>query len=316
MALVFTPNTYAGELASGYISRALLESDTIDRGLITLLTNVKKRQIMRLIDMDAIIQTEKCNFNPLGDTRLSERYLDPVTFEINTEICKPELRQSWEAAALRPGRLNEEIPTDLADFMRDEMIRKIGIALDKLYWTGKSAGTTTINGNNQVLFESGLVYQGILPMLAADPSVIDVDVEPFTPANVIPQLSAIYTAIPEEIRGADGFKMPVASNVATSYTLAQANVATGQGAYFVGSKSLNFLGTEMEIVKNLPPNTVLAYRVANMMGATDLQSDLNTIQMLDLSNTTGDQKVRFIAKWAFAGNYAYGDEIVYARPIA
>ena len=315
MALVFTTNTYAGEGASEYISQALLGASTLDRDLVTILPNVKKRQVIRLIEQDVVIQAEKCNFNPLGNTTFNERYLDPVGMQVNYELCIKDLRTSWEAAKLRAGRNNETIPDDLGTFLIEETIRKIKIAVDKLFWNGKAAGATTV-GSSEVTFEAALVYSGLLTELAADAAVIDVDLEAITAANVVTELSKIYEAILESVRYSDELVMLVSPNVASAYRLAQATVSTGQGAYFTGSRDINFLGMNMEIVNHLPANTVLVYRRSNVYFGTDLLSDFNEVRTVDMRNTTADKKVRFSADFAFDGNYAYGGEIVYGRVIA
>src|SRR5689334_22628580 len=102
-------NTYAGELYGDYITPAILPAQgLVDLGLVTPLPGIKKRTILRTLDFNVTFQDPSCNFNAQsGDIAPSEKYIDPVKYEVMVEICYADLRQGWEAAQLKKGSLND-----------------------------------------------------------------------------------------------------------------------------------------------------------------------------------------------------------------
>lgn len=132
----FNPNTYAGEVAGGYVSRALLSARSLESGLLNVLPNVKKRAIIRGMEQQVVFQDATADFNADGATTFDERYLDPVEMSVMHELAFRQLVQTWEAAKLKPGA-DADLPEDLAEFLISSMQTKIAIGLEKLIWQGK-----------------------------------------------------------------------------------------------------------------------------------------------------------------------------------
>jgi hypothetical protein len=51
--------TYAGEFAGKYVSAALLSADTIEGGGITIKPNVKFKEVLKTMNLDAITKDGK-----------------------------------------------------------------------------------------------------------------------------------------------------------------------------------------------------------------------------------------------------------------
>lgn len=160
--VVFTPNTYSGELAGPMIAKALLGADTIEKGLVTVVPNVKKKAVIQRIDDDITLADVSVDFvatNPA--VTITERYLEPVEMGVVKEHSYKQLRQGWQAAQLSPGALKNYEPTnELADFLLARMAAKTNIAIDKLLWRGKSAVA-------EALFTAN--FPGLCPLFEADP---------------------------------------------------------------------------------------------------------------------------------------------------
>lgn len=139
--VVFTQGTYSGELAGPMISRAILGADTIEKGLVTVMPNIKKKAVIQRIDDEITLAEPSADFaaaNP--NVAITERHLEPVEMHVMKEYTYKQLRQGWQAAQLNPGTLKSYEPTnDLAEFLKARMQDKTNIAIDKLMWRGKSA---------------------------------------------------------------------------------------------------------------------------------------------------------------------------------
>lgn len=52
----FTNNTYAGEALAGFMASTLLEADSVKRGLLTVINDVKSRKVILDVDDDVVLQ--------------------------------------------------------------------------------------------------------------------------------------------------------------------------------------------------------------------------------------------------------------------
>jgi hypothetical protein len=163
----FTNNTYAGEALAGFMASTLLEADSVKRGLLTVINDVKSRKVILDVDDDVVLQDPSGMFADQGTTALqNESYLDPVVYEFMKQEQWDKLVQSWEAQSLKPGAfMDYEGVVDLSDFMVQRYLTKIQIANERLYWLGKSA-------TKEAAFTAG--FTGLLPSIAAASGVYKV----------------------------------------------------------------------------------------------------------------------------------------------
>jgi hypothetical protein len=163
----FTNNTYAGEALAGFMASTLLEADSVKRGLLTVINDVKSRKVILDVDDDVVLQNPSGIFTDQGTTALqNESYLDPVVYEFMKQEQWDKLVQSWETQSLKPGAfLDYEGVVDLSDFMVQRYLTKIQIANERLYWLGKSS-------TKEAAFTAP--FAGLLPTIAAASGVYKV----------------------------------------------------------------------------------------------------------------------------------------------
>ncbi|PJJ79968.1 hypothetical protein [Mucilaginibacter auburnensis] len=163
----FTNNTYAGEALAGFMASTLLEADSVKRGLLTVINDVKSRKVILDVDDDVVLQNPSGTFTDQGTTASQkESYLDPVVYEFMKQEQWDKLVQSWEAQSLKPGAfMDYEGVVDLSDFMVQRYLTKIQIANERLYWLGKGA-------TKEAAFTAG--FDGLLPSIAAASGVYKV----------------------------------------------------------------------------------------------------------------------------------------------
>src|SRR3569623_3374224 len=115
----FTNNTYAGEALAGFMASTLLEADSVKRGLLTVINDVKSRKIILDVDDDVKLQDPSGIFTDQGTSiTQTESYLDPVVYEFMKQEQWDKLAQAWEAQSLAPGAFGDyEGVIDLSDFM-------------------------------------------------------------------------------------------------------------------------------------------------------------------------------------------------------
>jgi hypothetical protein len=159
----FSNNTYAGSELAGFMASTLLEADSVQRGLWTVIQDVKARKVILDVDDDVVLQNPSGVFNDQGTTATqTESYLDPVVYEFMKQEQWDKLIQSWEVAQVKSGSLADyEGVVDLRDFLVERYIEKLAIANERLYYLGK---TNTL----EATFTAA--YAGLLPTVAANGS--------------------------------------------------------------------------------------------------------------------------------------------------
>ena len=86
-------STYAGEFAGKYISAALLSANTIDKGGIEVMPNIKYKSTMKKVATDAnVIKNASCDFDATATVTLTERLLQPEEFQVNLQFCKQDFQ--------------------------------------------------------------------------------------------------------------------------------------------------------------------------------------------------------------------------------
>lgn len=166
----FTNNSYSGEALAGYMAKSLLPGNgSVERGLLTVIDNVKKAVKLRDVDDDIEFQTPSAKFvsQTSPDRNITENSLDPVGYEVMKEVSHKDLVASWESRTLKPGSLNDyEGSVELHDFLMERQLAKIQIMNERLYWLGKANA-----GYKGSVVSFSAAYPGLLPRMEASSDV-------------------------------------------------------------------------------------------------------------------------------------------------
>ena len=161
-------------------------------------------------------------------------------------------------------------------------------------------------------------FDGLIALATADADVIDVVGASaggggVTASNIIAELGKVIDAIPATIYGNEGLSIYISQADARSYVRAQASLGY-KDLYHVGQTQMDFEGVKLFVANGLASGTILAGEKENLMFGTSLQSDMNEVRILDLSDIDGSQNVRVVMRFSATVNYAIGSEIVLLTP--
>jgi hypothetical protein len=301
--------TYAGEFAGKYIAAALLSATTLDNKNITILPNVKYKQVIQKIDVDSIINDASCNFVTSGTVALSERIIEPKELQVNLELCKQEFVDSWEALQLGYSAF-DEIPASFNDFLISYVGGKVAQATEQSIWTG----TAATNGQ----------FAGLLPALSASAAaggtgavIKSAASGSITAANVLTKLDSLVNAIPEAVYGKEDLVIYIPTNVAKAYQQALSGNGVTNGfnnQLNVGEKPFNFNGIELVWSPGMTSSYLVAAEKSNLFFGTGLMSDFNEVRVLDMANLDGSQNYRVIMRYTAGTQFGIGQDIVIAVP--
>ena len=297
--------TYAGQFAGDYIAAALLSADTIDKGLITIKPNIKFKEVIKKAAMDDILKDGTCDFTATSTLTLTERVLEPETFQVNLNLCKADFRSDWEAVEMGYSAY-DELPSSFADFLIAEVAAKVAAANENNIWQGAAATAGE--------------FDGFTVLFAADADVVDVTGTTVTAANVIAELGKVVDAIPAALYGKEDLTLYVSSNVARAYVRALggfaaagvgANGADNKGTQWFAGQELSFDGVRVAMVSGMPANDIVAAQSSNLFFGTGLLNDSQEVKILDMGDLDGSQNVRVIMRMTAGIQYGIGADIVY-----
>ena len=301
-------STYAGEFSGKYIAAALLSADTLDKGNVTIMPNVKFKSVIKKASTDDIVKDATCDFQTgQGTLTLTEKILQPEEFQVNLDICRKTLHQDWEASQMGYSAF-DNLPANFSDFVLAHVAAKVADRTEKNIWSGDT-GT------------SGQ-FDGFATLLAADtdlPAGQDIVGTAVTAANVVAELGTVVDAIPTAVYGSEDLAIYAASNVVRAYTRALGGFQSGgQGAAGYENKgnnqslgSLFFDGIPVIPCRGAADDMIIAAEKSNLFFGTGILSDLNEVRVIDMAETDGSQNVRVVMRFTAGVQYAQVSDIVY-----
>ena len=297
--------TYAGEFAGKYISAALLSGKTLAEGNLTIVPNVKYKQVMKKVATDDIVKDATCDFADTSTLTLTERILQPEEFQVNLELCKKDFRSDWEAAQMGYSAF-DNLPSNFSDFLIAHVADKVAQRIETNIWTGTN-GTAG-------------QFDGFITTLGADADVVDVVGTTSTAANIIEELGKIADAIPSTVYGAEDTTIYLPADMYRNYVRALGGFgAAGLGAagtnnegtqwYSMGS-GLQFDGIQVVYAPGLSTSDAVAAQKSNLFFGTGLLSDQNEVKVIDMADLDGSQNVRVVMRFTAGIQHGIGSEVV------
>jgi hypothetical protein len=297
--------TYAGEFAGKYISAALLSGKTLAEGNISVVPNVKYKQVMKKVATDGIVKDGTCDFTDTSTLTLTERILQPEEFQVNLELCKKDFRSDWEAVQMGYSAF-DNLPPKFSDFLIAHVADKVAQKMEQNIWVG----TDSNQGE----------FAGFITTLGADGDVNDVTGTASTSANVIEELAKIADAIPTAVYGAEDLAIYLPSNMYRNYIRALGGFgASGLGAagtnaqgtqWYNTGNALSFDGIQVVNAPGLSDNDAVAAQKSNLFFGTGLMSDQNEVKVIDMADLDGSQNVRVVMRFTAGIQHAIGGDIV------
>jgi hypothetical protein len=305
-------SSYSGEFSGKYIAAALLSADTLDKGLITVMPNVKFKSVIQKASTDDIVKDATCDFQTgQGTLTLTEAILQPEEFQVNMDICKKDLHDSWEAEQMGYSAFDNLAP-NFADFVLAHVAAKVADRTEKNIWSGDGGDSGQFDG-----FSIKLDTDANLP------AGQDLSGAAITAANVVAELGAVVDAIPTAVYGSEDLYLYAASDVIRAYTRALGGFQSGgQGANGYENKgnnqslgSLFFDGIPVVPARGAANGTIIAAEKSNLFFGTGLLNDLNEVRVIDMAENDGSQNVRVVMRFTAGVQYAQVTDIVYRKTV-
>jgi len=305
MAFTTTSN-YAGKAAGFYISAALQSVVSLD--YLTMIENIKYKSNVQVMDATVTpVAAATCDFTDAGTLALTEKVLEPANLQINLDLCKSTLLDSWEALQMRAGA-GAPPPASFDDYVISYMGDVIASATETSIWAGvANAGGDFIGftgagaagwlraGNDATVIQTALTGgAGVAP----------------TAGTIIANLQEAVDNIPAAVIGKDDLYLYINQQNYHMYIQAVSTLGYLNAYNMNGDYAPVFNGIKIAPVNGLQNAAVVAATKSNMFFGTDLLSDATRIQLLDMANLDGSDNMRMVCRYSAGTQTGVGADIV------
>ena len=298
MAFTTTSN-FAGKAAGFYISAALKQANSLD--YLTSMENIKYKSNIQRMAGSGVVADATCNFTGAGTLALTEKVLEPKNLQINLDLCKSTLLDSWEALQMRAGA-GAPPPASFNDYVISYMGEIIAEATEDSIWTG-TAVAGKFNGFNGAV--TGLLLPGV------DGTVVqDAATGAYTAANVIANLQAAVAAIPTAVLGKEDLHIYMNQKTYRYYISAISTLGYVNAYNMNGDYVPVFEGYNIAVCNGMIDNQVVIAQKSNMFFGTDLLSDATRITLMDMAALDGSDNMRLVARYSAGVQTGVGADIV------
>jgi hypothetical protein len=300
MAFTTTSN-FAGKAAGFYISAALKQAKSLD--YMTVMENVKYKSNIQKMAGSSLVKDNTCNYSSAGTLALTESVLTPKSLQINLDICKTELLDSWEALQMRAGR-DAGAPVSFEDYVIAYMGEIIANETEDSIWGGVTGTTGEFNG---------FTSYWLLP--TTDGTVVQSSASAaYTAANIVANLQTLAADITGgtavNVLGKDDAYIFMNLKTYQFYIQAMSTLNYMNMSQMNDEYQPFFEGIKIAPVPGMVDNQLVFAQKSNLFFGTDLLSDSTRIAMLDMQPVDGSDVIRLVARYTAGVVTGVGSDIV------
>ena len=301
MAITVTQANFNGKSAGFFISAALKASNSLD--YMTSIENIKyKSNVQALNQTVDSIANASCDFDQAGTLALTEKVLEPKNLQVNLQLCKQDMLDSWESLQMRAGAGGGPSAT-FEDYIISYMGSIIAERTENDIWEG-----TNVAGhfNGFLGLVTGLLLPGVDGTVVQDGAAA----VPYTAGNIISNLQSAVENIPSQTLGKDDLHIYINQKAYQYYigavsTLGYVNAYNMNGDYIP-----MFEGYRLAVCNGMADNQMVVAQSSNLFFGTDLLSDSTRISLMDMSTLDGSDNLRLVCKYSAGVQTGTGADIV------
>ena len=295
-----TVSNYAGKSAGFYISASLKASNSLD--YLTMIENIKyKSNIQAMNNTVSSVADATCDFTSAGTLALTEKVLEPKNLQVNLDLCKSTLLDSWEALQMRAGA-GAPPPASFDDYVISYMGEIIAEATENSIWSG-TAVAGKFNGFLGAV--TGLLLPGV------DGTVVqDAAAGAYTAGTIIAELQGAVASIPTSVLGKEDLHIYMSQRTYQYYISAVSTLGYVNAYNMNGDYVPMFEGYKIAPCNGMAENQLVIAQKSNMFFGTDLISDATRITLMDMAALDGSDNMRLVARYSAGVQTGTGADIV------
>jgi DUF971 family protein len=273
--LVISDQTYAGEAASYFITRPVIQMDTFKKGCIHVQDGIKKQFTIPRLEVSNIIQHRAAEPISQGTITVDGRVIVPMDLMLYLEFNPRDYEAHWQAVNLSPKLLDRELPPTAEEFTILQTMKRLNAFFEVGTWRSRlvfdpaNPNYVTPQSKGQVASDAQYFYwDGLLTKLLNDASTIQVSSPAVLVAgtaaggqeNISAALERVYTLVPQAILfdyGSDGLKFHI--SYLSQQTYEQDLLLQTYKNQDTTQKGINrYKGYDVVPLAGMPDNTIVA----------------------------------------------------------
>jgi len=295
MALSVTSN-FTGKAAGFYISAALKEAKSLE--FLTLMENIKFKSNIQKMEGANLIGDATCNFDAQGQLTMTEKVLEPKNLQINMDICKKTLLESWEALQMRAGA-GAPPPASFDDYVISYMGANIAAGVEDAVWRGNNATAGSFTG-----------FSGTVGHLLGAGAIQVVGTAPFDVLNIVTNLQKCAAAIPSAVYTKEDLYIYMSPKSYRLYISAISALGYVNMYSMNGDYDAVFEGIKLAVCPGMVEDELVAAEKSNLFFGTDLLSDQTRINLMDMATLDGSDNMRLVARYSAGTQSGIAADIV------
>jgi len=301
MAFTTTSN-FAGKAAGFYISAALKEAKSLD--FLNVIENIKYKSNIQRMAGSSLVANATCDFTDAGTLALTEKVLEPKNLQINLDLCKSTLLDSWEALQMKAGA-GAPPPASFDDYVISYMGDIIAQATEESIWSGADA--------------TGGQFEGFLTattgIFAVDGTVnTSAASAAYTAANIIANLQTLTADMAANISAVlrkEDLHIYMSPKTYALYISAVSTLGYVNAYNMNGDYAPVFEGYKIAVCPGMADNELVASEKSNLFFGTDLLSDATRITLMDMAQLDGSDNMRLVCRYSGGVQLGVGSDIVH-----
>ncbi|WP_216689015.1 hypothetical protein [Hymenobacter siberiensis] len=258
----YTPQLWTNTTLGPIFSEMLYSNDTVSKGLVRVLENIKYKQVVTTISGDLTVQAYAVNPVTAGAITFGDTEIAPV---------KKQVYHTFTMDAMRSTRFGQDMKSGAANMESNEFLQavlayaipKIGRSIEKDFWVNLTAKLDLVNAGEEIV--------GVA----------------LTAGNIVAELQKVYSsAAIAEAMDSNEVTIYVPRKVKQLIAIANQN-ALYRDLIAVSGDSVSFLNIPVQFV-DLAGNNMIAGRKSDLILGTDLASDFGSLEVGKVNNT-GDE---------------------------
>ena len=301
MAFTTTSN-FSGKAAGFYISAALKEAKSLD--FLNVIENIKFKSNIQRMAGSGVVADATCDFTGAGTLALTEKVLEPKNLQINLDLCKSTLLDSWEALQMRAGA-GAPPPASFDDYVISYMGEIIAQATEESIWEG-----TAVAGKFNGFLGAATGY--LLP--GVDATVVQSTASgAYTAGNIIANLQTLTADMATNISAVlrkEDLHIYMSPKTYALYISAVSTLGYVNAYNMNGDYAPVFEGYKIAVCPGMVDDQLVAAQKSNLHYGTDLLSDATRITLMDMAQLDGSDNMRLVARYSGGVQTGVGADIV------
>ena len=301
MAFTTTSN-FSGRAAGFYIRAALKEAKSLD--FLNVIENIKYKSNIQRMAGSGVVADATCDFTGAGTLALTEKVLEPKNLQINLDLCKSTLLDSWEALQMRAGA-GAPPPASFDDYVISYMGEIIAQATEESIWSG-TAVAGKFNGFLGAV--TGYLLPGVDGTVHQDAATAAYDA-----TNIIANLQGLTANMATNISAVlrkEDLHIYMSPKTYALYISAVSTLGYVNAYNMNGDYEPVFEGYKIAVCPGMADDQLVAAQKSNLFFGTDLLSDATRITLMDMAQLDGSDNMRLVARYSAGVQTGVGADIV------